>query len=431
MNEKLKKELIFNALVEGIAVDELVDYIHQNFGFLLKKNEVEKIAHEIRNNPQEKRTLDLMKFQKMFDIITLNKILNLLKEGFLFVEVAAHLNLTEEMVNAYIYQLQLKTSPFFDMELYQQFISQEKVLNATPEEQLFKRYENLEKKYNCEIEALSNNKTVCKYVREKRNRFIVEEYVNSDFTLDEKFLATKFHLDVTSVRFLLNNMNSLLKYTSLENAEEILKRRKAHLEEKVDMYTSKLEKFSYVPFTKDKKIERVIRSLGFWIQIITNFRLSLSSFATLIGYQDVNNLYEALLYHTEKRSVLQKGALMFIFNTYKDPDSEKLNNATNFVNSYIKAKKDGKNHESQSMIHRLYAIDKAFLDICKHKNAKESLSDIEREVILRYKIKYAVPWSMLPFSKSTILNFKVQIPEDLTSELEAIEIYLNTSPSRK
>ncbi len=83
------------------------------------------------------------------------------------------------------------------------------------------------------------------------------------------------------------------------------------------------------------------------------------------------------------------------------------------------------------MIHRLYAIDKAFLDICKHKNAKESLSDIEREVILRYKIKYAVPWSMLPFSKSTILNFKVQIPEDLTSELEDIEVYLNTSPSRK
>ena len=431
MDEKLKKEIIFNALVEGITNEELVDYIHQNFGFLLKKKEVEKIAYEIRNNPEEKRILDLMKFQKKLDIVTLTKILELLKSGFLFVEVAAQLSLTEENVKVYLYQLQLKTSPFFDMELYQQFISQEKALNAMNEEELFARYENLEKKYGCEIETLSNNKMVSKYVREKRNRQVVEEYVKSNFTLKEQFLATKYHLDVVSVKFLLYNKDLLLKYTSLENAEEILKRRQADLKEKVDNYNARLGNLSFVPFTKDRKIEKVIRNLGFWIQIITNFKLSLSSFATLIGYQDVNNLQNALFHYTENRSPLQKGALIFIFNTYKNFDSEQLRRAANFVTFFNTAKKEGKTEEAQSMVRSLYAIDKAFLDICKSKKSGENLSDAEREVILHYKVKYAVPWSMFPFSKSAILNFTNPIPEDLADELEVVEAYLNTSPSRK
>ena len=95
------------------------------------------------------------------------------------------------------------------------------------------------------------------------------------------------------------------------------------------------------------------------------------------------------------------------------------------------AKKEGKTEEAQSMVRSLYAIDKAFLDICKSKKSGENLSDAEREVILHYKVKYAVPWSMFPFSKSAILNFTNPIPEDLAAELEVVEAYLNTSPSRK
>lgn len=430
MNENLINDLVLLSLGKEIPVDRIADYIFEHYGITVKKNDVERIAKSIRTDEDLNYTVSLMKLKKDVDLVRLETVIYLLGQGNLFVEVAAQLGLKEEDVHHLVSQLNSKSSLLYNASLYQQLTMQERDLNHMDRTLLFARYKALEDKYHCDIHDLSNRIEVQRYELDKRYRLLVQEYIQSGLQLPDQYFETKYHLNISTLRSLFNSKEKLLKYVSPDEADKILEHRSMRMNDNRHIYQKSLNVLSTLPYYNDEKMQLIGKNISFWIQIITNFRLSLNDFAQLIGYTDVNNLYEALLYMTGGRSSIQKGALQYVFTTYSATNLEHYRAAVHFINSYNALRKQGKKEEASQMLQGLYQVDQDFTTLVRKKRGGKLENDDEKLVVLKYKLKYAVPWTMLPFSKANILDLRAPLADDLMSELGFVEAFANGSPSR-
>lgn len=243
--------------------------------------------------------------------------------------------------------------------------------------------------------------------------------------MSDQALAQKFSIAVSTVQRLLNNEEDLSKYTTKEQAHAIHQYR-------IDRHKAIRFEFSNrgkTVSTEDKKIQSVLRNIGFWLQIILNFRLSLEDFAKIIGYTDLEKLRDALYVELEHRSPIQKKAAEYTFTMYPNEDPLHYKAATHFLNMYYLLKKQGHEAEATAQYKKLCQVDMDFSALVKQ-GMRTPMTDDERITILKYKVKYAVIWSLLPVRKKDVLDFKGPMPKELADELELNDHFHNQKVTR-
>lgn len=425
MNEKLLREWIYEALVEEVPLKNMADYIYKQHTYMPRNSEIQKIVSELKADPERERELALEIFGKRFDLAKLNQMIFLCQKGMRFIEVAANLRCTEAVVQQYIYQLSLKKSVVSNPLLYRKIMNQEKALNQKPILEIFKDYARIEEEYACRVQDLSNSFLIKRYLDDKNYRELVSLYIATDFSLSDQALAQKFSMAVSTVQRLLNNEEDLSKYTTKEQAQAIHQYR-------IDRHKAIRFEFSNrgkTGSTEDKKIQSVLRNIGFWLQIILNFRLSLEDFAKIIGYTDLEKLRDALYVELEHRSPIQKKAAEYTFTMYPNENPLHYKAATRFLNMYYLLKKQGHEAEATAQYKKLCQVDMDFSALVKQ-GMRTPMTDDERITILKYKVKYAVIWLLLPVRKKDVLDFKEPMPKELADELELNDHFHNQKVTR-
>ncbi len=425
----IANELIFLALTDAIAIDRIHIYLLGRYGLDIKKILVTNIVSKLKEDPRIVNLIELIKLDEKINLYNLLSVLYLLGTGKSFIEVAIYLKIKESEVKRIVEEFGLIRSLVSNQDLYRIIWEQEKSFENQPIEVLYKKYAELEEQYHCNLKDYSSEIRINQYTSYKRKFQLVEEYLRSDFQLTDNYLATKYNLEVATLKSIITSKEELMKVTSLENAEKILAYRYQNAKEQRSCIAEEYGPLKNKPYVTDEKIFKIINNLGFYFQIIVTFRLSLEDFALIMKYPNLDNLKSALIFELGNKSTTQQNALKYILATYQGKNILKCQEAVRFVNTYVSLKREGKKEEALKMYKDLYQVDQDFDILFKEKANKTLTRDEEKLIALKYKVKYAVPWSLFPFLKANVMDMETPLPKELRDEYELNEKYANTKPT--
>ena len=411
------RERFYKLAQTGMSTKDLCDklYIEQNLAnnWLndLKKPESRWYKPELYNEILFKRALN----EKIVDKDVLFDIVALIKEGFLYVEIGALLGITENEIKSYLETLKKPKSPYYDPKLYQDIQIKNQENNSIEEDKLYKKFQNL-KNRGFNLKSISNHKSVKSFETRQMVRNILLDYLNSDMSLTDEFLANKYH--VTSVT--VNNYLMGIDETRLGFAlfgedimQKIKEQRQKRKEESVHPWKTNFKPQNSLSTKELYELSKIETNLVFWIQIILTFKLSIKEFATLVNFNNPSILGKVLLTRSEYYSLYYKDALDFNFSHLKTGE-EHLTEAREYLEKLEVARKSNQK-EYYTLLRKV--TDQDYKDILKNSQNKLTYSDEEIRTILEYRLKYALPWKEIPFS-DTMLNKRC--PADLKKKIEEL-----------
>ena len=250
-------------------------------------------------------------------------------------------------------------------------------------------------------------------------------------------LAQKYGLMSSAVREILlgNDKEELLKkYYGQEQARRI-----------IDSYENR------VAFSKKKNKEKVAlkyRDEGLSehdykvikylranqeviLKMILQFRLSLDGIAKLFDFEKKEALKKEILHLAGLQTIgdeFENAIRYALFNYYhdlysdkevaKEKESENYSKAAAYMKKYLQAQK-ANDKSLQELYNQIDDVEyKKILE--KRNHSFSELTPQEKEVVIKYRIKYLLPYRKMPFSHTTMIR---NVPKDFQEQWDLVNEY--------
>lgn len=442
IDEKIKKE-VYRLALEGKSDQEISEIYRR------EKNQINKWINDLKVPSSPVYNLALYNqiiFERnalrgIVDKDLLEEIIELLNRNFTFVEVAILLNSTEKEVQKIIKVLNMKSSPFYDPELYKNLMTKNTQNMRKKEEEIFHKFQKVVNE-GIDLHFISDSELVKKFYRRQNVRRIVELLVQSNFQATDQFLAKSCGVSPFFVEKTLNDRDDEHLIRLLYGEELVAKIKQARHDKAYINRNAYKKDYRLVQEKSDEQKERVNtieNNIQFWFKILFTFKLSLQQFGELVQVTDLDLLSKMLFVEAKNTNKYYINALKYLFGyTSNDKNTENLKKAKNYLLWLSEAKKKDPMRYRNLLE---YINDKEYKDIVKKHayNLGMTLSDEEVEKIIKYRLKYALPQKVIPFNWAYI---KPRCPEYLLDELEELNRvnyensvlygpYKNSSGSRK
>lgn len=412
---------VYRLALEGKSDEELAEIFRREKGQINKWiNELKVPSSPIYNLALYNQIIfERNALRGIVDKDLLEEIIELLNKNFTFVEVAILLNSTEKEVQKIIKVLNMKSSPFYDPELYKNLMTKNTQNMRKKEEEIFHKFQKVVNE-GIDLHFISDSELVKKFYRRQNVRRIVELLVQSDFQATDQFLAKNCGVSPSFVESTLNDRDEEHLIRLLFGDELVVRIKQARQEKAYKNRNAYKKDYRLVQEKPDEQKERVNtieNNIQFWFKILFTFKLSLQQFGELVQVTDLDLLSKMLFVEAKNMNKYYINALHYLFGySSSDKNSENLKKAKNYLLWLSEAKKKDPMRYKNLLE---YINDKEYKDIVKKHayNSGMTLSDEEVEKIIKYRLKYALPEKAIPFNWKYI---KPRCPEYLLDELEEL-----------
>lgn len=401
---------IYRLALEGKKNAEIADELRFDEHFIQKRIAIlEKIEPELYNAIYFKRYM----FHNLVDKDLLYDIVKLIFEGFLYIEIATILGITEKEVKDNVKQFSKKTSPFYDNELYNKIVAKNIENETIKEEELFQRFSRIAKA-GIELSKISNSAAIKRFETRITSQHILQRYVESNYTLSDQELAYQYHVTKAFVQELLTGKDKeqlgmkLLGKDTMNYIQQlrIMRRNEENKKNKLQIHSLK----STLSTENQKKLQMILLNIDFWLKILFTFRLSLEEFGIIIGFNNLETL-KTILYSRARRNTLD--LLFSDCNTH--PSKEKIE----YVQTYLRQLQAVHANDLEQYEELLKKInDYKYQEILAKKQSINHLTEEEVRIVLEYRLKYFLTYKDLPFDRRALQK---RCPEDLKEQLELLD----------
>ena len=315
----------------------------------------------------------------------------------MLIEIAINKNMKVSDIKKLIANLDKKSSPFYNQELYLKVKDKIDKVNKSYDPKYYKRLYNLEKEgYN--LENYSKDIIIKKYYSLKKYYLLMLEFQQNEFS-NFMTLTSKYHLTSNIINLIVNEKDSYHFKDVLENYVDAFSKyqiKKVYLERQENPYHPRI---SYCEKT-DPKLISTQKNSSFWLLIMLHFRLNISSLATLLDIKDVKRLHYII---SNKASENPKfyNAYMYL-NTTVSSNENNIKAAKMFYKKYLLMRKIDLN-QAKKMLDILK--DQEFHDLLNSKKALKDMTKEELLIVTNYWLKYALANKNLPYSQASLNKY--------------------------
>lgn len=350
----------------------------------------------------------------------LEEIVNLVQNGFTFLEIACLTEHQEKDIRKYVSYL--KEHPIYkDEEMYHQILKKEEK-NEKEESALFHRLQLMESN-GVKLEKYSSSKLLVRYQKIKKIHQMVFAFLKNNRNITAKDLANQFNLTTENVINILSGKEEkevVLLLMSEETYQEMLKKRANEVKEIIQKFnrSAKITKTNELEMLKIQKLDS---QMFFWIKFILTFRITIEDFASLVKIEDVELLKKSILKNAYIYGDTYTNALIYLWNYYVIYFEKECHENFKDAKKYLFAlniQQNQKQEEYKKMLKKIN--DQDAMEILKSKKNLYTLSDEEKHTMIEFYLKYALSTTSIPYDYQTL--FKNANKKEL-EEIEALMSY--------
>ena len=364
--------------------------------------------------------------RSFIDYDKLFKIMNLIKEGYSFLEISVMMNLKDEdEVKKTLDILKRNSKEDYDilMNIYRKNIKDNKFV-------VFERIRRLEND-GVDFTAYNNSKLYNDYLKYKKRKDIIYTFMNYNTNIYE--LAKTFATDKKKIQEYLKNTDGFVeKVLSKKQVKIFYEKAKAALEQyKEQKALNVLTMHNKAISDKntdhaEQDFTRVGINFDYYVKLILSFKLTLEEIARLINIEPTAELYNFFINNSDD---IVKQAIKFNFD-------EPNRNFGNFSH-YEKAQKFTRDFSIACLLKDQekrkqcldFLNDKTFFQVIRKHPSYMELSEEEKKIVFEFRIKYVLTYERLQeITRYYIRGFHV--PLELKEESKRVDDY-NTSRFNK
>lgn len=357
--------------------------------------------------------------RSFIDYDKLFKIMNLIKEGYSFLEISVMMNLKDEdEVKKTLDILKRNSKEDYDilMNIYRKNIKDNKFV-------VFERIRRLEND-GVDFNAYNNSKLYNDYLKYKKRKDIIYTFMNYNTDIYE--LANTFAIDKKKIQEYLKNVDGFVeKVLPRKQVKIFYEKAKAALEQyKEQKALNVLTMHNKAISNKqtdhaEQDFTRVGINFDYYVKLILSFKLTLEEIARLINIEPTMELYDFFIKNSD---YIVKQAIKFNFDEpYRDPgDFSHYEKAQKFTRDFSIAcllKDQEKRKQCLDFLN-----DKAFFQVIRNHQSYMELSEEEKKIIFEFRIKYVLTYEKLQeITRYYIRGYHV--PLELKKESDRVDAY--------
>lgn len=416
---------IFEQALLGISYKEIAKNVN------LPYNEIKAIIKSL-DDPKSSNynvlLFDTIKLEqslnkKFIDYDRLEQIIEHIRHGYSFLEIAIMMNLeSENEVVRFLGVLKKNSKDDYNrlMNIYHRNLEKKKFI-------IYERIRKLENT-GVDFNAYNNSELYNDYLKYKKRKDIIYTFMNYNTNIEE--LAKTFTTDKRNIQEYLKNADGFVEMILPQKQVKIFyEKAKVVLEQYKEQNTlNALTKHNKAICNKrtDQDFTRVEINFDYYVKLILSFKLTLEEIARLINIEPTVELYNFFINNTD---YIVKQAIKFNFNEpNRNPgDFSHYEKAQKFTRDYGIAcllKDQEKRKQCLDFLN-----DKAFFQVIRNHQSYMELSEEEKKVVFEFRIKYVLTYEKLQeITKYYIRSFYV--PLELKNESKRVDDY-NTSRFNK
>ncbi len=353
----------------------------------------------------------------IYDKDLLNEIIDLINYGFSILEIAILEHESTEVITETLKALNSKNNCYYNPTLYAN-LKQKLVANKNISMKESLTNLLLIRNLGYSLDDYQHSKLVKKVMMIDKLKQATKAYIKSNGTLVAQDFVLKYRFHQHLATMISDEKNKELVDLSLtkEEQQQILTLRKQQLENQKEQSFN----LNITSTSDDKKIASIIINIGFWIEFLCTFRLSLADFADLMGIKNIDQLKKAL--YLESRFLKRTFSLMYLFEN-PNTDPAIITDAKQYLNALKACQNDQQRDVLLSFID-----DREYYKILKSNRHFGQLTDKEKKIVIEFKLKYALKYDYIPFSRNSL---KENCPEEYQEEMRKVSDFNSQMRKRK
>lgn len=348
--------------------------------------------------------------RKIVDKDLLDDVVSLALSGFTYAEIASMFaNMTENDVLATIDHLKEKSTFCYDMELYEKVTRKNLENIAKNEEKIFKRFAELEKN-GLNLKKVSNSQLVQKYNTHQKVRGMVWDYLNSNMTLSDQYLATKYNTPVSAVSKIFNEPfyeKIILGVIDESTLQKIREHRKMSGHQKAKKSHEAIALSTPDISSEEKEsLRKILSQMNLWFPILFTFQLSIEDLGILNNFKNFALLQKEVFNAASNTNGFYPISLSYLLTYHVAANEEERKKrrdaAKTFLSELSKAQLAQDLPKYKEMLEWL--TDAKAKKLLKSKKDFTKLTEEELNLIIEYRIKYAIPYQYLPYRRESLIK---------------------------
>ncbi len=356
----------------------------------------------------------------------LGDIVKLSFQGLTFIEIAALLGTTEGDILKMLDSYNNKNRSVYNPELYQQLLVNNSKNMASNERELFKKFNDLVNN-GVKLNQVSNSTIVKKFYRYQNARRVIETLLESNFTATDQHIAKVCGVTTSFVGEILtgkDNEKLGQKFFGEEMMQFIKKKRLERAEN--NRHHLNLGSNDSLSHEAQVKLSVIVQNITFWLRIIFSFRLTLEEFGEVVQFHNLQALSKAIYSAAECQSIYYQNALNYLFSTaVNSHENQRVETVKAFLLKLHLARSSNL-VEYKKLLEQINDQDYKNLVKKYTSGTKTLLTDEDIQVILNYRLKYALPIHVIPFNREVLHR---RCPESLREQLAELDKF-NVERSR-
>lgn len=392
-------------------------------------NELKEPSSEFYNLALYNQILFERNYLKGFvDKDFLEDIAKLSFQGMTFIEIAALFGTTENTILKVLASYNNKNSSIYNPKLYKKILLSNSKNMEISEKEIFKKFNGLIHN-GVNLNKISSSSIVKKFYRQQNARRVIETLLKSDFTATDQYIATTCGVSSSFVSEILRGHDDdRLGYALFgEEVMQLIKQKRFERTE-TNRQQSCLNIASNNPLSHDEqvKLSTISQNINFWLRILFSFRLTLEEFGEIVHFTNLQALSGILYNAAECQSIYYQNALNHLFSTSVTSDKEQRVKAVQAYLLKLQLAKTSNPVEYKKLLEQINDHEYKNL-VKKHMNGTvKNLTDYDIQVILKYRLKYALPVRAIPFNNEVLHR---RCPDSLKQQLAELD-RLNIDQSR-
>ena len=345
-----------------------------------------------------------------------------------FIEIAALFGTTENTILKVLASYNNKNSSIYNPKLYKKILLSNSKNMEISEKEIFKKFNGLIHN-GVNLNKISSSSIVKKFYRQQNARRVIETLLKSDFTATDQYIATTCGVSSSFVSEILRGHDDdRLGYALFgEEVMQLIKQKRFERTE-TNRQQSCLNIASNNPLSHDEqvKLSTISQNINFWLRILFSFRLTLEEFGEIVHFTNLQALSGILYNAAECQSIYYQNALNHLFSTSVTSDKEQRVKAVQAYLLKLQLAKTSNPVEYKKLLEQINDHEYKNL-VKKHMNGTvKNLTDYDIQVILKYRLKYALPVRAIPFNNEVLHR---RCPDSLKQQLAELD-RLNIDQSR-